>query len=164
MLRLGAYGRRRGRQRSSKRLGEPALITVSPLLLLLGYLTFMPGAQAAGHFAKVYASSNKASHTEWGRRYGNGEGVAADVDSAIRLYCNAANQGHADAQYYLGWLYSRGRGVKRDDALAAAWFKKAAGQNHAQARNLLHLLRVKPKAQATCPTSGARQGLGNVAY
>jgi soluble lytic murein transglycosylase-like protein len=81
--------------------------------------------------------------------------VAADVDRAIRLYCKAARLGHADAQYYLGWLYSRGRGVKRDDALAAAWFKKAARQSHPQARNLLQLLRVTPKAQATCPTNGA---------
>jgi TPR repeat protein len=59
-----------------------------------------------------------------------GRALPADVDRAIRLYCKAANQGHADAQYYLGWLYSRGRGVKRDDALAAAWLKKAASQSH----------------------------------
>lgn len=121
-------------------------------------------AQAAEHFERVYAASNKASPTEWGRRYENGEGVAADVYRAIRLYCKAARQGHADAQYYLGWLSSRGRGIKRDDARAAAWFKKAAGQNHPQARNLLQLLRVKPKGQATCPTDGARQGLSKAAY
>jgi soluble lytic murein transglycosylase-like protein len=124
----------------------------------------MPGAQAAEPFERVYASINKASLTEWGRRYEHGEGVAADVDRAIRLYCKAAKQGHADAQYYLGWLYSRGRGVKRDDALAAAWFKKAASQNHPQARNLLQLLKVKPKGQASCPTSGVRQGLSKAAY
>ncbi len=134
------------------------------VLLLLAGLAGPPLEAAAGQFEKVYASGSKAALTEWGRRYEHGEGVPADVDRAIRLYCKAARQGHADAQYYLGWLYSRGRGVKRDDALAAAWFKKAASQNHPQARNLLQLLRVKPKGQATCPTSGARQGFAKATY
>jgi soluble lytic murein transglycosylase-like protein len=78
--------------------------------------------------------------------------VPADASRAIRLYCKAATQGHAAAQYYLGWIYSRGRGVKRDDALAAAWLQKAASQNHQQARNVFRLLGVKPKRSATCPT------------
>jgi len=124
-------------------------------LLLLGSMLLISNVLSAGHFEKVYASRNGPSLTEWGRRYENGEGVVADVDRAIRLYCRAARLGYADAQYYLGWLYSRGHGVKRDDALAAAWFQKAAGQHHPQARNLLQLLRVRPKSQASCPTGGA---------
>jgi hypothetical protein len=127
-------------------------------LLLLASMLSISNTLWAGHFEKVYASRSGASLTEWGRRYENGEGVVADVDRAIRLYCKAAKLGHADAQYYLGWLYSRGRGVKRDDALAAAWFKKAALQSHPQARNLLQLLRVKPKRQTTCPTNGTTPG------
>jgi soluble lytic murein transglycosylase-like protein len=111
------------------------------------------GAAGADRFNKIYAKNDKAALTEWGRRYENGEGVSADVDRAIRLYCKAARQGYADAQYQLGWLYAHGRGVKRDDALAAAWFKKAASRNHAQARNVLRLLKVKPKSQASCPTN-----------
>lgn len=134
------------------------------LVLLLAGLAASPLEAAKGHFDKVYASSNKASLTEWARRYEHGEGVVADVDRAIQLYCKAANQGHADAQYYLGRLYSGGRAVKRDDALAAAWFKRAAGQNHPQARNLLQLLKVRPKGQTSCPTSGAHRGLTRVAY
>lgn len=133
------------------------------VLLLVG-LAAPPPEAAAGHFDKVYASGSKTALTEWGRRYEHGEGVPADVARAIRLYCKAANQGHADAQYYLGWLYSRGRGVKRDDALAAAWLKKAASQNHPQARNVLQLLRVKPKSQTSCPTDGARQGLTKASF
>jgi soluble lytic murein transglycosylase-like protein len=111
-------------------------------------------AVAADRFQKILASASHASLTEWGRRYENGEGVAADVDRAIRLYCKAARQGYADAQYQLGWVYAHGRGVKRDDALAAAWFKRAAAKNHVQARNMLGMLRVKPKSSVTCPTSG----------
>jgi len=106
----------------------------------------------ADQFGRVYATQDKAALTEWGRRYENGEGVPSNVTRAIKLYCKAANQGYADAQYYLGWLYSRGRGVKRDDALAAAWLKKAANQNHRQAGNVFRLLGVTPKSSATCPT------------
>lgn len=126
-------------------------------LLLIG-LVGPPPEVAAGQFEKVYASGSTASLTEWGRRYEHGEGVTADLDRAIRLYCKAANQGHADAQYYLGRVYSGGRGIRKDDTLAAAWFKRAASQNHPQARNLLQLLRVRPKGQATCPTSGVMRG------
>ena len=112
-------------------------------------------AAKASQFDRIYATANNASLTEWARRYENGEGVPADVDRAVRLYCKAAKQGHADAQYYLGRIYAQGRGVKRDDALAAAWFTRAATLNHPQSRNLLRLLRIKPKVSAACPTSGS---------
>ncbi len=122
------------------------------------------GAAAADRFHKIFAKSDRAALTEWGRRYENGEGVPADVDRAIRLYCKAARQGHADAQYQLGWLYAHGRGVKRDDALAAAWLKKAAGKNHAQARNVLRLLKVKPRSQVSCPTNSVVKQASHRAY
>lgn len=124
------------------------------------------GEAVAGQFERVYATASRASLTEWGRRYENGEGVVADAGRAIRLYCKAAAAGDADAQYFLGWIYSHGRGVKRDDALAAAWFMKAAGQRHVQAGNVLRLLGVKPKRLATCSTghgagAGALAAAGN---
>jgi len=117
-------------------------------------LVWVGTAGSVGQFEKVYASTNSAFLTEWARRYESGEGVVANSDHAIRLYCKAARQGYADAQYYLGWLYAHGRGVKRDDGLAAAWFKMAAANNHLQSRNLLQLLHVAPKGKATCPTGG----------
>jgi soluble lytic murein transglycosylase-like protein len=109
-----------------------------------------------GQFEEIYESGDNAFLTGWGRRYEHGDGVVADVDRAIRLFCKAANKGYADAQYRLGWIYSHGRGVQRDDRLAAAWFEKAARQNHPQARNLRRLLGVKPKSQTSCPTGGSR--------
>ncbi len=128
----------------------------SAFLLSIGFATlFAAGSVRADQFERVYAKSNKATLTEWGRRYENGEGIPADVNRAIRLYCKAAQQGHADAQYYLGRVYSSGRGVRRDDALAATWFEKAARQNHPQSRNLLKLMLVKPKGRAACPTGTA---------
>jgi len=107
-------------------------------------------AAEASTFQKVYASSNQALLTKWGRRYERGEGVRRNVDRAIRLYCKAAKKGHALAQYYLGWLYANGNGVQRNDDLAAAWLLKAASKNHPQARNTLKLLRTKKKRSAQC--------------
>jgi soluble lytic murein transglycosylase-like protein len=123
---------------------------------MAGCVAFAAGSDSiGGQFEKIYDSSDNASLTAWGRRYEHGGGVAANVARAIRLYCKAATQGHADAQYRLGWIYAHGRGAKRDDRLAAAWFERAARQNHLQARNLLKLLGVKPKSTTSCPTGSA---------
>lgn len=129
-------------------------VRVRPVILICATLTASPvQAGKAPSFDKVYASSNTAGLTEWGRRYEHGEGVKRDVDRAIRLYCKAAKKGDAAAQYYLGYLYAHGRGVKRDDALAAAWFLKAARQKDRQAEHMLRVMRTKPKARAVCVLS-----------
>ena len=56
------------------------------------------------------------------RAYEHGEGVPKDPARAAALYCEAARDGDADAQYGLGWMYANGRGVARDDAVAASLF------------------------------------------
>ena len=155
MLRLYHYWATANAEGASLGLRKHMLyIGIIACAFLINAISSSAAADRVGHFEKVYRSTNSVFLTEWGRRYESGEGVVADVGNAIRLYCKAAKQGHADAQYYLGWLYSHGRGVKRDDALAAAWFKQAAARNHPQSRNLLQLLHVAPKSKATCPTSG----------
>ena len=57
----------------------------------------------------------------------------------IRLRCPKflflAEQGHSDAQHYLGFMYRTSRGVPRDFELAAHWFRKAADQGHAGAQS-----------------------------
>jgi len=42
----------------------------------------------------------------------------------------AADQGLAEAQYYLGDLYKRGLGVSRDNDVAAKWLQLAAEQGY----------------------------------
>ena len=156
MTNLGACGSRRGGIANFWRRVESRPVGIRVRLLMAGVLIFAASWDSlGGQFEKIYASSDNASLTQWGSRYAHGDGVVADFSRAIRLYCKAANHGHADAQYHLGWIYSHGRGVKRDDRLAAAWFKKAAGQDHPQARHLLKLLGVKPKSQTSCPTVSA---------
>ena len=52
----------------------------------------------------------------------------------------AAEQGHAEAQFYLGVMYATGRGVPQNDAKAVAWFRLAAEQSHAGAQRNLGMM------------------------
>ena len=52
-------------------------------------------------------------------------------------FCNAAEQGHAEAQFALGKLYASGYGMKKNDELATTWFRKAAEQGHSLAKRML---------------------------
>jgi soluble lytic murein transglycosylase-like protein len=128
--------------------------------LLIGSLLAVapPGQGADATFAKAYAGSDKRQLTEWGRRFQHGEGVARDLDSAIRLYCKAARAGDLDAQYYLGYLYANGTGVKRDEELAAAWLHLAAARNDPQSKRILAMLGFakKPRRQPVCALSDGR--------
>jgi hypothetical protein len=49
----------------------------------------------------------------------------------------AAEQGDANAQYYLGIMYDDGEGVLEDDKEAAKWYRLAAEQGHANAQSNL---------------------------
>lgn len=51
-------------------------------------------------------------------------------EKAVEWFRKAAEQGHAGAQYELGWCYSHGRGVKKDLKKAVEWFRKAADQGY----------------------------------
>ncbi|MGI0035084.1 MAG: tetratricopeptide repeat protein [Nitrososphaera sp.] len=49
----------------------------------------------------------------------------------------AAERGHAGAQYNLAMMYDTGRGIARDYAEAFKWYRKAARQGHAGAQEAL---------------------------
>ncbi|MYK10945.1 MAG: sel1 repeat family protein, partial [Acidobacteriia bacterium] len=51
--------------------------------------------------------------------------LEADQPEALRT---AAQQGHAEAQHFLGLAYYEGQGVIRDDHEATIWFRRAAEQ------------------------------------
>jgi uncharacterized protein len=69
------------------------------------------------------------------------DGVAAraygDYATALRLLRPLANQGHAAAQFNLGFMYAFGRGVPQDYAEAMRWFRKAADQGDASSQFIL---------------------------
>lgn len=68
----------------------------------------------------------------------HGEGVAKDEKLAFELYCRAARDGNAEAQYSLGWMYANARGVARDESMAAYFLELAAGQGHEHAKRIRH--------------------------
>ena len=59
-----------------------------------------------------------------------------DQLKAAALYCDAARDGDAEAQFNLGWMYANGRGVARDNAIAAALFALAAAAGHLGAQQI----------------------------
>ncbi len=66
-----------------------------------------------------------------------GEGLAKDVDEAIRWYTRAALHGHVAAQHNLGVLYTNRDGGRQDLAQAYAWALVAARAGN---RSLLEAL------------------------
>lgn len=52
------------------------------------------------------------------------------AEEAIKLYTEAANEGHPQAQYSLGRAYLTGSGVEKDKKEALKWIKKAAEQGN----------------------------------
>lgn len=100
----------------------------------------LPAALIA--FACV-AAAEPAAVTEpvaQARAHEHGEGVPKDLARAAALYCEAAREGDAEAQYGLGWMYAMGRGVARDDAVAASLLAMAAAAGHAEAAKALRFV------------------------
>lgn len=60
-----------------------------------------------------------------------GEGCEQDVIRAVQLYRQAADSGHAGAQFKMGTFYNGGEGgLKEDPAVAVQYFALAADQGH----------------------------------
>ena len=65
---------------------------------------------------------------------------AGDFQTALKEWKPLADQGHAGAQYNLGWMYADGEGVVEDDAEAVRWYRLAADQGLAGAQHRLGLM------------------------
>ncbi len=97
--------------------------------------------------------------------YEHGEGVLKDQRKAADIYCFAARQFDAEAQYNLGWMYANGRGLPRDDELAAGLFASAAALDYAHADQALRLLGAVAQRLPACMTTPeplAQDGLASV--
>ena len=68
----------------------------------------------------------------------------------------AADQGHADAQFELGFLCSTGRGVPQDDAEAVRRYRRAADQGHAEAQFHLGCMYSEGRGVPQDDAEGAR--------
>ncbi|MBQ5793628.1 MAG: SEL1-like repeat protein [Clostridia bacterium] len=78
-------------------------------------------------------ATGAARAAEW---YDEGESYFYEkkYSDAIRCYKLAAEQGHAAAQYSLGYCYRNGYGVTKSDKEAAKWYKLAAENGDADAQ------------------------------
>lgn len=81
-----------------------------------------------------------AGRVLFGRTYEIAPSAFKDDAEAFIWLQNAAEQGHAVAQYELGTLYEDGTGVHEDDAKAAKWFQMAAEQGYADAQDWLAIM------------------------
>ncbi len=69
--------------------------------------------------------------------YGNDFGYEIDDTKAKLLFTEAATDGNAIAQAYLGRIYLNGYGTVMDYNEAKKWFEKSAAQNHADGQILM---------------------------
>ena len=63
-----------------------------------------------------------------------GDGMTEENIRAFKLFLRAAEAGHSEAQYYLGYCYDNGEGVPQDYLDGAKWYCNAAEQGHADAQ------------------------------
>lgn len=62
------------------------------------------------------------------------DAITMEQEKAFILYKKAAEQGHAQAQFEVGFCYAKGMGVEEDRMKAYIWFKKAAKQGVEEAQ------------------------------
>lgn len=72
-----------------------------------------------------------------GLKYARGELVTENPFKAAKLMRQAAEQGHAEAQFVLGVFYYVGIGVPVRRCEAQRWFRKAAAQGNKPAQQAL---------------------------
>ncbi len=70
---------------------------------------------------------------EIGLMYGEGDGVAKDVDQAVKWITKSAEQGYAKAQFFLGVIYHEGLDVPQDQDRGIEWLSKASQQGNGPA-------------------------------
>ncbi len=79
-----------------------------------------------------------------------------DYEATLREWRPLAEQGDAQAQFYLGDMYTRGLGVAKDDAQAFHWYRKAAEQGVALAQHFLGVLYINGQGIAKDDAEAAR--------
>ncbi|KAF0559884.1 HcpA family protein [Gigaspora margarita] len=80
-----------------------------------------------------------------------GLGVVKSLDNAYLVYKNAAESGHARAQFKMGVFCEKGWGRKKDLKEAFHWFIKAIKQNSLEALNYInkrYMVSFKPRGKS----------------
>ena len=69
-----------------------------------------------------------------------GQGMNTNINEAVRLYREAAENGNSDGQLHLGNCYYNGNGVPKDFAEARRWWEASAEQGNETAQENLQIL------------------------
>ena len=114
------------------------------LILFLVALIFLAGLQPGcgkvqdiGELRQAAERGDAGAQNKLGIMYADGEGVAEDVQEAVKWWRKAAEQGDAQAQYTLGGMYAKGERVPQDDREAVKWYRQAAEQGNIVAQSIL---------------------------
>ena len=85
-----------------------------------------------GMFMKIWGAINRGCpgvdpYTPWRSLSAEQQG---EMDQAVAMLREAADQGHMRSQGYLGYIYSQGLGVAKDKRLAFVYTERAARQGN----------------------------------
>jgi TPR repeat protein len=69
--------------------------------------------------------------------------ISGDFETALQEWLPLAEQGHADAQFFLGRMHYYGDGVPQDYVEAVKWYRLAAEQGEADAQANLGVMYAK---------------------
>lgn len=86
----------------------------------------------AGELGSLYAQRDLGSYYATGNWTG-----PKDPALAVQWYRRAAERGHSDAQYSLGFMYVLGEGVPSDHEEGLRWLRLSAAQGEASAMRLM---------------------------
>lgn len=90
--------------------------------------------KAADYLQRAAIDGSAEAQFELAQLYEKGHGVPQDLERALVLYKQSADQGYPDALNDVGFIYFQGSlNVKRNPALGLEYFERAADMRHPQA-------------------------------
>ena len=109
--------------------------------------------------AQWYLNAAEQGHVESYYCLGSMLKEVCELEDAIGCFQEAAELGHAAAQYELGVAYSLGLGIEQNNEESMKWYRKAAEQGHEEAIGFLEELgeRVPAKQDSTANTEKAAE-------
>jgi TPR repeat protein len=103
----------------------------------LGHL-YPDGAERDALLCKAGELGSLHAQRDLGALYATGNWTGPkDSVQAVQWYRRAAERGHADAQYNLGFMYLLGEGVQNDPEEGLRWLRLAAAQGDGSAMRLM---------------------------
>ncbi len=103
------------------------------------------GIETAANGARSYA---RASFSKGLKAYQTG-----DFETAFKSFATMAEQGNADAQYYIGHMYCFGLGVEPDLDETIKWLIESSDQGNMEARRFLNAIELTLEKTSKAETS-----------